>query len=329
MKKYRLIATITYALGATVLAYFSGQELLSPDFTLRSIEVTSPIIYFIGWTVIGGYYLVYDYVPDYGEKWIEGIISGLSVSIFLYIADRYFVFREYHEQSDFWSDHSWTIVTKRAWLPNEVILLVVCFFVAWLAIDIWKSKFDNAIVKFVLYITSIISYLVVPASSEAKILFTTIISTSLAIGYYYFRQIENKRKQISMLLYATLSLGVVATIVKHWDFFSRELLIQEYTLSGLAEVFSDFVIFLLGFLLTILEATKTDTNQRQQESPVQQIPHETHDDKKVAPDKSNASIYSAIVLLLLVGVVAMIKSFHLTSKLNDGENKRLRKSKTG
>ncbi|MCG2784916.1 MAG: hypothetical protein L6461_07390 [Anaerolineae bacterium] len=327
MKKHRLkTAILVYILGFILLAYFSGRNLLSHNFNLRFIDTT--FIFFIGWTIFGGYYLIYDNISDSAEKWIEGTISGLSVSIFLYFADQFLVIRKYQERSDFWGNHTWTIETKRASLPNEAAFLIILFFIIWLAIDIWKLKFDNAIVKFVLFIISIISYLVIPANSELKIIFTTIISIALAFGYYYFSQIKSARKQISILLYVSLSLGVIATIMKHWDFFSRKLLIQDYTFSGLAEVFSDFVVFLLGFLLTIFESSKTESRQSQHNIPVQKIVQEVGIEKKDIPNKPTYSLRPAVALLALVGIAAMIKSICTTSKLNE-KGKSLVKSKMG
>lgn len=244
MRKHHLhIFIVVYALGIVGLACFSVRELLSPTF--RYVSPTSPIIFGIGWIIFGGYYLAYDRVSDLAEKWIEGILSGLCISTFLYIADRYYIIREYHEESDFWGEHYWTTVTKRLLLPDGVIYPIIIFMIAWLAIDIRKSKFDNAIIKFILLIISIISFLVIPTGNQSKIIITTIVSTALAVGYYYLRTVDNRQKRISALLYITLSLGVLATLLKHWGFISTNLLLQDYTVAKLAEVFSDFVVFLL------------------------------------------------------------------------------------
>ena len=157
-------------------------------------------------------------------------------------------------------------------------------------------------------------------------IFTTIISISLAVGYYYFKQIKSTRKQINMLLYSTLSLGVIATIIKHWDFFSRKLLMQEFTLSGLAEVFSDFIVFLLGFLLIIFESSKAETHQSQDNLPVQKITHEVTVETLEIPSKPTFSLHPVVALLSIVSVVAIIKSIYTTSKL-DEDGKRLMKTK--
>jgi hypothetical protein len=304
--KYDFTFTFSYQVLADYyskvagLAFHNGDYIFSLTSLIQSIYFK--LFYFVTvftvipvlavWAVLFGYILIYDRISDTVEKWVEGIITGVGIAAAMYIIEKFFV----HQVNQ----NGFEVILVD--YPKYFVYLWLFCLSLWFAPDIFMLRADNFIAKLVLFVTSIIVFGVLPLRFEMKLVISPIITLAFALAYYRWRKIRDTRRQVLILLYVILPVGIIASLVKHWDFFTRRIFVNDFDSSYLAELTIDLIIFLLGFLFTYLEATKeSGYSENNKESPCQEtITLDTNDTKR--QDTSNIAWLS----LLTVGVIGIL-----------------------
>lgn len=218
--------------------------------TIYWMTVNGPVPW-ICWVIIGLYWFLYDKIPDFWEKVTEGLFAGTAVSLSMFLLTDQFV----HTMLGRFDDVS------RVDIPPQIFVFILIIFLSWTAPDILKRKFDTFALKILLLAAGVVIFLLLPFSIGVRYLIVPLLVIGLSIGYYYWKGIGDLRKQVAVITYTTIGIGVLAATVKHWSFLTHDIFSRTYKLADLAEFITDYIVFLLGFLLAFLEMHKTPTSQ--------------------------------------------------------------------
>jgi len=216
--------------------------------TLFYIFDFTTLPFVVGWVVLGGYLVLYKRIADFPLKWLEGVVTGLGVSTLLYLVNHFLVRYQEIEVGR---------LVPTVELSNRVVFLCAIYLLIWFAPDAWYKRSENFLTKALLLVSTLAAFAIVPVSFDSKLILAPLFSFLLALGYFLWKRIGDSRKQLATLVYLTLAIGLIAAISKHWDFFTLRIFTDQHNRADLAEFINDFVIFLLGLLLTFLEFNKT------------------------------------------------------------------------
>jgi hypothetical protein len=220
------------------------------------------------WIIVGLYILLYDRVSDLAEKIMEGLISGTLISLFFYVAQTYLLQMERQETDCWHNDCYGSILIPRVATENlqQVLILASIFLIIWSSVDLLKRKPENIVTKAALFIVGLITFLIFPVKNEVRYFVAPLTTLAFAIAYYYWRELNDRRKQTTVVVFLLIAIGMVTATIKHWGFLTEDIILGNYTHSELAEVVTDFLLFLLGFFITFLELNKNPVPKENQQS---------------------------------------------------------------
>jgi hypothetical protein len=115
---------------------------------------------------------------------------------------------------------------------------------------------DNLFAKILLFVAGVVSFFLLPLDIDMKQLAVPFVTLPLSIVYYIWGSISDTRLRVGSLVYLTVGVGLVAGIMKHWSVFFGGGLIERYSWSDFGEMVLDFIVFVLGFLITYLELSE-------------------------------------------------------------------------
>lgn len=247
----------------------------------------STLPFFLGWTILFGYLLLYPRIAGYSYKWIEALITGFGTAFLI------------------WSvEHFIPLPGPDATLSPSSITFIIIYIVLWFGPDIWFRQTDNFIAKAILLAGTLAAFAIFPLEQNLKLIVVPLFTLALAFGYGYWRTIEDRRRQLSVLIYTTLIVGVTAAVAKHWGFFTSGIFTGQYEQADLGELVNDFIVFFLAFLLSYLELGREEkpasTVQLERALPLPSTP------VMQAPVNAQSSRQRTIIMSGLIGMLAGI-----------------------
>ena len=242
-----------------------------------------------GWVLLFGYLLIYRHIVDFPYKWIEALVTGVGVAGLILLVEKLRV-----------------VPGPGYTLPPSFTSFSLVYLLIWFAPDFWYRRLDNLIAKAILLIGTLVAMALLPLGLIVKLVVVPILIVLLAFGYGRWRKIETQRKQIAVIVYVTLLIGVLAAVAKHWTFFTSQIFTGDYQREELAELINDFFLFFLGLLLTYLEIER-DTIEPKTEKPDQKTILPTKLSESLPPQKRDLTV-PTIFISVFIGAVAGVVS---------------------
>lgn len=257
-----------------------------------------------GWVLLFGYLLIYKRIGDFSYKWIEALVTGVGVAGLILLVER-----------------AQAVPRPGYTLPPSYTYLSLVYLFIWFIPDIWNQRLDNLIAKAILLIGTLVAMALLPLGLLAKLVVVPILVVLLAFGYGHWRKIETQRKQIAVIVYVTLLIGVLAAVAKHWTFFTSQIFTGDYKREELAELINDFFLFFLGLLLTYLEIERDPGKPITAKPDLESIPPIKL--PEALPLQKRGLTVSTILISVFIGTVAgvvsgrylrMLSSIHHTER---------------
>lgn len=255
------------------------------------------------WIIVGLYILLYDHVSDLTEKILEGLISGTLISLFFYAAQDYLVEIEIKETDCWFGDCYGSISIPHVATENlqQVLLFASIFLIIWSSIDLLRHKPENIVTKVVLFVIGLVTFLIAPAKTEIRYYVVPLATLVFAVAYYYWRELKDRRKQTVVIVFLLVALGMITATIKHWGFFTEGIILGTYSSSGLAEVVTDYLLFLLGFFITFLELDSGSQSKENKKNGLAVSPLDSSNTSSVSKEQPQLE-KSTIVLWIAIGI---------------------------
>lgn len=143
-----------------------------------------PFVLLTLWSIVGIYVLLYDLIPDFPERVLEGFGVGILASIWGFYA------QEFH-----WQYGGFELST-----PAFIWIISVLMF---LSIDVRKRQFDNLLIKVALFFVGILLLTLLSGILELDVNYfiVPLVIAAIASFYHYWRSLSNLRLKIGSLAF--------------------------------------------------------------------------------------------------------------------------------